>query len=392
MITYIVSVYLGPRKSKLSNRYWDTDIYYFVRKHLEFLNTAKLTNIGKVIFVVNHYNTIIDSGLNAIIAEYTFKHPVDVVFRKNQGFSYAAWNDIIKREICNSFNELDYFFLIEDDYVPIDTSIFNKLIDVYVTDDKNGYLCQVYMKDVASVSNGMISYKVAKAIYENHGTVFNVKNITGDYNEGVWNQMHFTHFITEDKFKIIDMQEISKISFLESSTDVFSVFGDISKPELIIPIQSAAVVTLNEKHNADFVISTRNTYSDDFLLHDDIVTTAALKSFVNTIYTIEYFNKPVGYIAIYNKSIKNKYCYLEMCIEPFYVNTHIGTMALQVLIELYSDKYNKLLIEFPVDNEIAKHLAIKLGFELESTMKQHILRGKKYFDASTYVYFVKRKE
>lgn len=390
MITYICSVYLGPRKSRLSNRFWDNDPYCFIRKHLELLQTTDNKVVSKVIFVANHYNKLFELNLQSIVDSYQLKIPVEVRIRKNQGFSYAAWNETIKNELITKQVDKGYFFLIEDDYVPININVLTEMTKLLTP--TIGYVCQVYEQDHAAISNGMMSVKVANAMYIKYGNVFDVKVSSSTYEQGTHNQVHFTDFLKDSNLEIIDIRSKYKSVFLESSDDSFKMFGQEDLPQSIIPIQTSELITFTKSpRDLNAVISTRNNYFYEYLVDNVKYSADEYNKLTDVIYTINYFGEPIGYIAVSRISKQNKFCYLEMCIDPLYTSMGIGSIALNNYIELQKKNYNKFIVEFPVDNVIAKRLADRMGFKYEALLHQHTLRDDKYFDTNIFVYFVKKE-
>ena len=117
-IHYVVAVFLGPRRRSQPQ----CEPFYFVKKHLKFL---QMSSFKQVTFVCNNYKPEFDDSLPIIVHEAKLPMPANVILRNNIDCSYGAWEHAI---IQNIDKELDYHFLIEDDFIPTYQNFINHFI------------------------------------------------------------------------------------------------------------------------------------------------------------------------------------------------------------------------------------------------------------------------
>ena len=176
MIHYIVAVWLGPRRVQPVN-----NPYAYLRHQLYFLKNSK--SIDKTTFVVNHYDTELEKEIEPIIASFGVK--ASVIYRKNLGCSYAAFQEAIIQNL-----EYDYHFLIEDDCVPANA---NFLVPYLNEMKEDTIFSTVYATGDGA---GLLSGKFAKEVYSKNGVVFKLcDSIT--YGDCEWNQLHFLDYLKE---------------------------------------------------------------------------------------------------------------------------------------------------------------------------------------------------
>jgi RimJ/RimL family protein N-acetyltransferase len=401
MITYIVSVYFGKRRSKTYNRFWDVDIYYFVKQHIRMINKYNNPDINKILFVVNHYNHMIDQEILNVVKELDNKVPVEVIFRSNQNFSYGAWNDAIKHIIDT---KTDYYFLIEDDYLPN----FDKFYEPFVSqmDQSTGYVAQLvnynYNPVHASISNGLLSYEAAKDSYDTFGDIFKLSKASStlddlDYQVATTDQINFLCNILE-KYQIKDVSAITKIPFLESVNDCNTpdqviYFGNTKSPIVIIPGQMPENLfnfRLIKDTDAEFVSGIRNMYAKQYLHDSRIFTVDETKKWIKTtnpeFYIIEYLNRPIGYFRTSNYSKENDSIYIGCDISSEFTGQGLGYLSYLKFLGFIFEKYNlnKVTLEVLVTNLRAINLYKKLGFVYEGLKRQDVKREDKYIDSEIY--------
>lgn len=384
MIAYICSVYLGPRKSKLSNKYWDKDPYFNVRQHLETLQQLQINSISRIIFVVSRYNSFIDSKLQEIVNEYQLKN-VSIRYRSNRGFSYAAWNETIKSLL--EPEDIKYFFCIEDDYVLNNDEVLDKFIEKFNSTSNVGFVCQYWENEHAAVSNGLLSKDVALQLNKKHGDIFNVSTVNDSYETAVNNQRFFLKHMDSESMKLLGMNDVFKTIFFESSNDSFETLGLPKTKDLSIgikPIQDfGAIINIKETTSADIILSLKDYYKE-FVI-DETKTNE-----YNKIYKILYFDECIGYISTYNYSSINKFCYLEICIDPTVVCNKIASVAFTKFINEQKHNLHKIVVETCLNNPTGIKFLSAMGFNCESTKKYHIFRNNEYHDSVEYVYFLKK--
>ena len=229
-IHYVVSVFLGNRRNKNQN----ADPFYCVRKHLNFLAQNPWYTST---FVCNKFIPKIDDLLPKIAKEYDAPN-LKIIFRDNVDCSYGAWHQAV---VENIHKELDYHFLIEDDYIPANpwflTPFLNKM------SPNVHYVCSKLleipraMQLHASVSNGLLSHALAQKVFEKHQKVFMLcgarRSLNGlDYVMCERNQIHFLDYFEGTKLE--EIADEYQVPFLMSTNWVRQLGSTAYAP--IIPI------------------------------------------------------------------------------------------------------------------------------------------------------------
>jgi RimJ/RimL family protein N-acetyltransferase len=398
MVTYIVSTYFGKRRSKLYNKFWEVDIYYFVKQHIQKLNELNNPDVQKIIFVVNHYNHMIDQGILPIIQKANSKIPIEVIFRPNKNLSYGAWNEAI---IASLEDSSEYFFLIEDDYLPsVDEfyKVFQKEMDSDVC--FVGQLVNfAHQKIHPSISNGLLSSPPAKWAYENYKTVFKLSPDTNDseYLAGTLDQVIYLQYLLE-KYQAKDVSNTTCIPFLESTEDpdkfdIVIYYGNKEEKEVIQPAQSVDNLfkfrTVKES-DAGFINKIRNTYADTYL-HDSRTftvteTTKWIKDTSPEYFIINYLGVDVGYFRTSNYNSTNNNIYVGCDISSDFTGQGLGYLVYLSFLNFLFKKYDlhKISLEVLSTNARAIHLYHKLGFILEGTKREDVKKKEEYIDSLIY--------
>lgn len=234
-INYIAVFYIGDNRDyenyqELSK----TDPLYFIERHIEFLKTCT-DEVALASFVVNDdISDELKAEITNAVSELDINN--EVVFRKNGGYSYGGWNDVIIKNL----HDYDYFFMIEDDYVPENPESFEPFLERIT--DATPYVCCVANTGTvgklhAANSNGMVSAEACRKVYEKTGSVFRVKDDAVTIQEAWWIQVNFLDSFTEMGYNIRDiLDEYSVIHPLNCHENHLSIFGDIDNPTPIKPI------------------------------------------------------------------------------------------------------------------------------------------------------------
>ena len=242
-VNYIVANYIGPlRTYSHYQELFSNDPLYFFRKHLEFLSTIDSSNEVVATFV---FNDDIDLKTRYELESVNISN-VEIVFRKNAGFSYGIWNDTI---IKNFNKDFDYFFLIEDDYLPCQVDF----LDPFIKRIKNNvaFVCglvdrassEIFPGHVSvedkpfsfpSISNGLLSAIACKKIYSKTGSVFNI-NLNSDYWSAYTNQIYFCKPFTDMGYNIVDTLDEYSSPYNNANAKDLVIYGK-GKPPLLSPI------------------------------------------------------------------------------------------------------------------------------------------------------------
>ena len=255
-INYLVACYLGERRAP---RYIDEirkNPFYFVKKHLEFLETIDINNshIKKATFVFNinskeEINLIMNYFKNyAENIKNNIQNPkIRILVRENLGLSYGAWDCGIIKNLVENNNEEDFFFLIEDDYIPKTKDFYKPFVEK--CSFSTPYVCQygVIARDKyhASISNGIILAEACKVILNNYEKVFSYEFDLKDYEyesseevyfEAVLCQINFYDYFMLTGFKLDDISDKYKSPFYDSKYNRIIDYGNAAGDELLIPI------------------------------------------------------------------------------------------------------------------------------------------------------------
>lgn len=232
-IHYIVVFYIGPNRNYTSYQHlFRTDPLMMFRKHVEMLKTVD-KNITSATFV---FNGDIDPNLRQTIDNFTDHGvPTRIGYFNGPGFSYGAWNEVIKKRL----GVCDYFFLIEDDYIPTRPDFYKPFVDRCT--DEYPYVC-TYVEEkspgrfCASSANALVKAKQCKEMFEKHGEVFAA--IDGNTYEQAWNiQLNFLNYFTESGYKMRDiLDEYKTPHMLNCNINHLVTFGNSNAESLIEPI------------------------------------------------------------------------------------------------------------------------------------------------------------
>jgi hypothetical protein len=232
-INYIVALYFGPRMSKKHNELISKSPFYLLDEHLSFLKDCN-TNITQVTFVINGEKP--DGFLERIENNLPNYVKVKVVERKNQGFSYGAWNDVIGQCLQDDSN-FDYHFIIEDDFVPTADNFYETFVEKCT--NENPFVCCLTLNEPryhAAMPHGLLQNKACKHVYEQHKDVFVVY---GDSYPEAWaTQVDYINNFTSLGYTFNDIIDNCCSPFHNSRDDSVRYYGDINNPILITPILS----------------------------------------------------------------------------------------------------------------------------------------------------------
>jgi len=234
-INYVPVFYIGPNRDYASyQEKFKNDPMFFVRYHVNFLNTCENNKIKRATFVFNDdiSDELKDLILQTVVEVKTME--VEVIFRRNGGFSYGAWNDVIKKNL----NDFDYFFLIEDDYIPVKPDFYEDFVDRCTSEYP--YVCTLVAKHKgklhASSSNGIIRADVCKIILEKYNELFLVNN--SNNLPDAWNtQINFLNLLTDAGYGMRDItHKYSTPHIINCHINQITVFGNKNFPHILVPI------------------------------------------------------------------------------------------------------------------------------------------------------------
>lgn len=235
-INYIPVIYIGPNRDYASyQEKFKTDPMFFARTHVDFLNKCVDTNIKRATFV---FNDDISEELQNLAIETVSQiktMEAEIIFRRNNGYSYGAWNDVVKKNL----DEFDYFFLIEDDSIPLEPTFYEHFVErctleypfisTYISEHEPG-------KFHAACPNGIIRADVCKEILQKYNELFVVNN--SNRLPDAWDtQIKFLNLFTESGYGMRDiLDKYSTPHNLNCNINDIRIFGNPEFPYNIVPI------------------------------------------------------------------------------------------------------------------------------------------------------------
>lgn len=405
-INYIVTVYLGPRRSKVMKLVRQLNILYHIERHLEAIKTLNIPEISRITFVINDYSQ--ESTDLAIEYIRKFDLPIEKVIttRPNSGFSYGAWQQALQESLDDGF---DYAFLIEDDYVPIRPDFLDAFI-ARIKENNVAFVCQLWKGNHAAISNGLISYAAINDMLDIRKKC-GLKNLgifdlyTGDsYEDAIYNQLHYLSYFIGSGFKCVDTSECSAIPFLESDWDKLRTYGDIKCPTYIdinIPKIGLKYRPANFE-DCETINRIRNSYAHEYLHDSRTFTLEETQAWFKQNEILQKFhyimiicnNVVIGYFRISRYSSMNNSCYIGADIDSRFTGfglgytAYIGFLPMLSGLDIFERKLHKVSLEVLSTNERAIKLYKKLGFEETGILYDEVLKDGKYVNSILMVKFL----
>lgn len=236
---YIVAFYLEERRSKFYVNLSNSDKFFLVKSHLEFLskNINQMKDLNKVYFTfnVNSLSLSLSDEIKTLISTYSLDHIVEIDLRDNKGFSYGAWQHTLINNLQKP-NNPEYAFLCEDDYIPTDVNFHLPFIKKFESSNVSYVASLVWDSPIkhASISNGFIKYSICKELYEEEQKIFSLQE-GKSYNTGVSNQLHFLDPLIL-RSEITDISDEYKIPFHNFSLEELIYYGNLDGKIVIKPI------------------------------------------------------------------------------------------------------------------------------------------------------------
>lgn len=235
-INYIPAFYCGPRMNTSYTDSLSKNATYLFSKQVDALNRFG-EGIDLVTFVFNLDNLEEKTRLEEYIRKkFTMNFNFELVFRENRGASYGAWNDVVKKNL----NEFDYFFITEDDFVPVATNFYKPFIDRCVK--KVAYVSMFAAKEFpqgyphASIPHGVVDANACRDVLNNQGELFRVYTQDNTYNTFYKTQQDFYEFFIKQGYLIDDITDAYLSPFMNSPTKTITYFGDRNNPVLMEPV------------------------------------------------------------------------------------------------------------------------------------------------------------
>ncbi len=231
-VNYIAAFYIGDRVHFDYNKSLKCNPLFMLEKHIESL---KDTDIKLVTFVFNLDDLSVAKAIEEKINSYNISFNYECYFRENKGCSYGAWNDVMIKNL----NDFDYFFLIEDDYVPVVKDFYQSFIDKCT--DVIPYVCGLVDTSsdgllFPSISNGIMNARVCKSIYNKHKTILKIYNEDNLLDTFYRIQMDCYEYFIKEGFGITDILDKYSVPFMSSITKQITTYGNVKNPVLLAPV------------------------------------------------------------------------------------------------------------------------------------------------------------
>lgn len=228
MINYVIACNFGRRRWNVTD-----DNSRLLAYHLETLSNF-MDGISKVTVVLNFDSLADVARANKIISWYK-DMPIKFIYRKNIGYSYAAWEEAIIDGLEDK--DIEYYMLMEDDYVPAKSNFYQPYVDKLLSDKRIGYVCSLVSIEIrprhAGMSGGLLRKSYAKEIFKKTGKVFSISD-KESYIGAELSQIHFLDNMEENGYSFDDIG----LDFCQefSSQNKILSYGNKRGEKLIVPI------------------------------------------------------------------------------------------------------------------------------------------------------------
>jgi hypothetical protein len=222
-VNYIVACYAGKRR----HYGYLTPIVKFVDTQIAFLQ-QKPKHITQATFVFNQSDNPEEAiAVAKCIQAKTMLHiPVQVIVRENKAVSYGAWQEALLN--CKN---VEYAFLIEDDYVPNCLDF----LDYFFAkcNESVKFVASLFDRNHAAIANGLIVMHNVNQTKQATGNIFQL-NPDNSYALGsYYNQIHFLDLL---EGRIVDITDVGYTEFLDAGRNIMQ-YRNNTLPLLIKPIQ-----------------------------------------------------------------------------------------------------------------------------------------------------------
>lgn len=165
------------------------------------------------------------------------KFKYEVFCRLNRGTSYGAWDAVIKKNL----DYFDYYFVIEDDFVPATNNFYQPFIDRCT--DKVAYVCMYANKDWthmgvphAAIPHGIIRGDACKHVYTEQNNLLKIYTHENSYNVYYKIQVEFFEYFIKQGYVISDILDSYSSPYMDSRDQSTTIYGNPSNPVLIKPV------------------------------------------------------------------------------------------------------------------------------------------------------------
>ena len=251
------------------------------------------------------------------------------------------------------------------------------------------YVCQFYYNNHAAISNGLLNASIAKKTWEKEGTIFKIVQPSQNKRAvGTDNQVTFLQTLEKVAgTQAIDINDVIRSPFWESKKEEIVVYGNVNGPVVIQPQDIGFKFSLIQEEDLGFINKIRNGYASEFLHNSDSFSLEETVEWFNKTnpqyYIINYLGDKIGYFRLTNFSDSSKSVYVGADISPEFTGEGLGYKSYLEFIPFLFEKYNlnKINLEVLSTNERAIHLYKKLGFQVEGTKREEVLKNGRWVDS-----------
>ena len=373
-VNYVITTWSGPRRVPNLSYLKNHLINLLTLKH----NLSQITIVKPIVEDCDMSYYEIDSLINKFNCDVKILEKYD-----NMGQSYGQFFHAYE----TYKNEFDYYIFVEDDYM-VDIDHFDKiLVDEFVIQEVDGFLCSYSGSTPtnpiggASISNGIISTNSMSKIYDTF------PNPIQDINdqEGYMCQINFSKLIWESNLHFKDISNKYRVPYFGTYVREYGM-TDTSE-SIFIPHQIFNLrLNIREMLVDDlpFFLEIRNL-SKEFL-HDNSTftleqSTEWFKKTNPIFYVIELGNIIIGYFRTSNWDGNSPYIGCD--IHPDFRGLGLGYLSyLKFIDRIYSEfNISSLKLEVLSTNVRAKNLYYKLGFIDIGVSEDKIIRDEIQVDS-----------
>jgi len=354
-VNYVITTWSGPRREPNLSYLKNHLINLLTLKH----NLSQITIVKPIVEGCNMSYYEIDSLINKFNCDVKILEKYD-----NVGQSYGQFFHAYE----SYKNEFDYYIFVEDDYM-VDIDHFDKiLVDEFVNQEVNGFLCSYsgvdpnYPKGGCSVSNGIISSNFLSKVYDFFPNPINRLN----HEHGFMCHVNFAEMMRDCDFEFKDFSHKYRVSYFGNN---IIEYGRTDTSESIFIPHQIFNLRLNIREmlvdDLPYFLEIRNL-SKEFL-HDNSTftleqSTEWFKNANPIFYVIELGNLIIGYFRTSNWDGNSPYIGCD--IHPDFRGLGLGYLSyLKFIDRIYSEfNISSLKLEVLSTNVRAKNLYYKLGF------------------------------
>ena len=374
-VNYVITTWSGPRREPNLSYLKNHLINLLSLKH----NLSQITIVKPVVDGCDMSYYEVDNLINKFNCDVKILEKYD-----NMGQSYGQF--FYAYEIYK--NEFDYYIFVEDDYM-VDIDHFDKiLVDEFVDQKVDGFLCSYCGPTPtdpvggASISNGIISTDCMSKIYESFPNP--IQKI--DNREGYMCQINFSKLIWESNLNFKDFSQKYRVPYF--GTYVIEYGRTDTDESIFIPHQlyDLKVKFRNmELGDLPIFLEIRNQ-SKEFLHNNVSFTLDQATNWFNkdkpNFFMIELGEIIIGYFRTSNLG-SDTGLYIGCDLHPDFRGLGLGYLSYLKFIKKIYDEYDVKTISLEVleTNRRAFNLYTKLGFKKIGISDQKIIRDGNTIDS-----------